>query len=158
MGPLPAAPGTRMPWLEPALAAAAVLMADQTSKNFILARPVNAAANTPRRFFDIYCIINRRGAALPPTWRLMRTIAFMLCAIFAVAALTQEPLRASVSGGIGIGLALGGIVGNFIDLDRRGGIVDFIAIGPLPVCNIADLAIAGGLTLAGLAVVLWIWV
>lgn len=140
------------------MAVAAVVVADQTAKNFILARPAYAVANAPRSFLAIHRVINKRKAALAPAWRWLRTMAFLLCAIFAVVALMQPPLRDSLLGAIGIGLAFGGIAGNFIDLTRRGGIVDFIAIGPLPVCNIADLAIAGGLTLAGLALAMWAWV
>jgi lipoprotein signal peptidase len=127
-----------MAWLEPALAGAAVLIADQAGKHFVLAWPAYAVA-----------------AALPAHLRFLPAAAFALCAVVAIVALTQEPLRHSLLGAAGIGLALGGITSNFIDLTRRGGIVDFIAIGPLPVCNIADLAIVGGLALAIFALTVW---
>lgn len=144
-----------MPWLEPVLAGAAVLVVDQAGKHFVLARSGYAAATAAPSFLAIRCIVNKRGAARSPGLRFLPSAAFMLCVVFGVFALTQEPLRHSVLGAIGIGLALGGIVSNFVDLTRRRGIVDFIAIGPLPVCNIADLAIVGGLALAGLALALW---
>jgi lipoprotein signal peptidase len=144
-----------MPWLEPVLAGAAVFIADQAGKHFVLARPGYAAATAPRSFLAIRCIVNKRGAARSPGLRFLPSAAFMLCVVFGVFALTQEPLRHSALGATGIGLALGGIVSNFVDLTRRRGIVDFIAIGPLPVCNIADLAIVGGLALAGLALAVW---
>ena len=142
-----------MPWFEAAFAGAAILIADQASKYFVLTRPRTAIVPAPRSFLAICCIINTRGAARVP--RLLPAAAFVLCAVFAIVALTQEPLRRSVIGTAGIGFAFGGIVSNFIDLMRRGGIVDFIAIGPLPVCNIADFAILGGLALVILALTLW---
>ena len=138
-----------MPWLEPMLAGAAVLAADQVSKQYVLAQPRYAAAG-PRPVFGIRCFINRRGALLPLA-RPLRYFAFVFCAGFALVALTQEVFAQSLTGSVGIGLALGGIAGNFIDLVRRGGIVDFIVVGPWPVFNIADAAIVCGIGLALLA-------
>ena len=135
-----------MPWLEPVLAAAAVLAADQLTKHIVLARPAYAAPG-PRAFFDIQCIINRRGALLPMA-RPLRYFAFVLCAAVALVALRQDVFAHNALGAMGVGLALGGIAGNFVDLFRRDGIVDFLVIGPLPVSNIADWAIAVGLSLA----------
>lgn len=136
-----------MPWLEAILACAGVLITDQVSKHLVLARPHYAAATAPRSFLAIRCIINRRGA-LPPAWRSRHIAAFALCAASAVLVLAQGPLTHNTLGSVGIGLALGGIAGNFVDLMRRGGFVDFIAIGSLSVFNIADVAIVGGLALA----------
>ena len=139
-----------MPWLEAMLAAVVVLAADQLSKRHVLAQRRYAAAGS-RAFFDIRCVINRRGALL----RLPRSIriwAFVICAAFAIVALTQEPFVHSIPGATGIGLALGGIAGNFVDLVRRGGVVDFIVVGPWPVFNIADVAIVCGFGLVFLAV------
>ncbi|MGN6573966.1 MAG: signal peptidase II [Pseudolabrys sp.] len=140
-----------MPWLEPLLAGAAVLLADQASKEAVLARPACAAPGL-RAFFDLRCIVNRRGTLLPMR-RPLRYAAFVLCAASAFFALTQDVFAHSVHGAIGLGFALGGIAGNFLDLVRRDGIVDFLVIGPLPVCNIADWAIAIGLALAVWALV-----
>ena len=135
-----------MPWLEPMLAGAAVLAADQLTKHLVLARPAYAAPG-PRAFFDLRLIINRRGALLPMR-RPLRYFAFVLCAAFALFALRQDVFAHNVLGATGIGLALGGIAGNCVDLLRRDGIVDFLVIGPLPVSNLADWAIAVGLALA----------
>ena len=101
------------------------------------------------------CVINRRYERFPAPIRILVAVCFAMCVALTVLALSQEPLRDSMPGALGIGAALGGIVSNFIDLMRRGGIVDFIAIGPLPVCNIADLAINGGFALAALSIALW---
>jgi signal peptidase II len=141
------AQGIVMPWLEPVLAGAGVLIADQLSKRFVLAR-ARPAAPTPRSFLAIHCIVNKRGAVLPLARLSLRVAAFALCGAVAILALKQESMLHGTMGAAGIGLALGGIAGNFIDLIRRDGIVDFIAVGPLPIFNLADAAIVGGLALA----------
>jgi signal peptidase II len=48
---------------------------------------------------------------------------------------------------IGASAILGGAAGNLVDRLRRGAVVDFIAIGPWPVFNIADASIVGGIGL-----------
>jgi signal peptidase II len=48
---------------------------------------------------------------------------------------------------LGLGLALGGAVGNLIDRLRFGGVVDFLEVGPWPVFNLADTAIVVGVAL-----------
>ncbi len=45
---------------------------------------------------------------------------------------------------VGGGLLLGGSIGNLIDRISRGGVTDFIAIGPWPPFNVADMAITSG--------------
>jgi signal peptidase II len=45
---------------------------------------------------------------------------------------------------IGIGAALGGATGNVLDRLYRGAVVDFVAIGPWPVFNLADAALVAG--------------
>lgn len=49
----------------------------------------------------------------------------------------------------GLGLQLGGAVGNLIDRVRAGMVTDFLDLGFWPVFNVADMAIVGG---AGLLV------
>ncbi|MBM3698204.1 MAG: signal peptidase II, partial [Actinobacteria bacterium] len=55
---------------------------------------------------------------------------------------------------IGGGLLLGGSIGNLIDRAGRDGVTDFIAIGPWPPFNVADIAITCGAILLVLAIVL----
>jgi signal peptidase II len=50
---------------------------------------------------------------------------------------------------VGIGAVIGGATGNMLDRMLRGAIVDFVAIGPWPVFNVADAALTVG---AGLIV------
>jgi signal peptidase II len=45
---------------------------------------------------------------------------------------------------IGLGLLLGGAVGNLIDRFRLGYVVDFVAVGIWPKFNIADSALTNG--------------
>jgi signal peptidase II len=134
------------------VASASVLAADQLTKRHVLAEPRFAAALARRPFVSVHCIINRRAALIPlsATWMLT---AWLLCAGFALFALSHAPLAGSLPGATGIGMALGGISGNLIDLLRRRGIVDFIAIGPWPVFNLADAAIVCGFGLTIFALV-----
>jgi signal peptidase II len=48
---------------------------------------------------------------------------------------------------LGMGLLIGGAVGNLIDRLRLGYVIDFVAIGPWPNFNVADAAIAIGVAL-----------
>ena len=48
---------------------------------------------------------------------------------------------------LGIGLQLGGALGNLIDRLRNGFVVDFIDVGPWPIFNLADSCIVIGITI-----------
>ncbi len=54
---------------------------------------------------------------------------------------------------IGGGLLLGGSIGNLIDRIGRDGVTDFIAIGPWPQFNVADIGVTVGALLLVLALV-----
>lgn len=49
---------------------------------------------------------------------------------------------------VGVGAALGGALGNLLDVLRRQAITDFLDLGWWPVFNLADLGIVAGLVLA----------
>lgn len=49
---------------------------------------------------------------------------------------------------IGVGLALGGALGNLLDIVRHQSVLDFIDLRWWPVFNVADIGIVGGLLLA----------
>ena len=55
---------------------------------------------------------------------------------------------------IGGGLLLGGSIGNLIDRVWRDGVTDFIAIGPWPPFNVADIGVTVGAILLVLALIL----
>lgn len=140
-----------MVWLEPLLAAGVVLAADQFSKRLVARRARRPALAAKRPFVAIHYMLNRRAGlalragmpALVGLWAVATAASVLL--------LTQEPLRGSLTGAIGIGLALGGATGNLIDMLRQRAVIDFIAIGPWPVFNIADAALVAGLGLTLLA-------
>ena len=135
-----------MVWLELIFTAALVAAADQISKAVVLARwplaPLTAAA--PRAFVSIRCILNRHGAlaafagapALAALWAAM--------ILLAVLTLYYGPLGHDAFVPIGIGAMVGGATGNVLDRLRRGAVVDFVAIGPWPVFNLADAALVAG--------------
>ncbi len=54
---------------------------------------------------------------------------------------------------IGGGMLLGGSIGNLIDRIGRDGVTDFIAIGPWPQFNVADIGVTVGALLLVLALV-----
>jgi signal peptidase II len=135
-----------MSWLELLIAVAVVLAADQLSKQWVLAEPRFAKALAPRAFVSICCITNRRATvALSETGIL---VAWIACAALVLFALDQEALSHNPLFVAGIGMTLGGVTGNVIDLLWRRGIVDFIAFGSWTIFNVADVAIVGGLALA----------
>ncbi len=133
-----------MIWLQSMLTAAMVVAADQVSKIFVLSRWPLAGVAQPRSFVSIRCMLNRRGtlAALAG----MPALAALWAATIVLAVLT---LRYGLLGDaavvpVGIGAVLGGATGNVIDRLVRGAVVDFVAIGPWPVFNLADAALVGG--------------
>jgi signal peptidase II len=141
-----------MSWFELLAALVSVLAADQLSKRHVLAEPRFAMAGARRSYVSIRCIVNRRLALvrLSETWIVA---AWIVCVALAFFLADQERFADNPLGAAGIGLALGGVTGNVIDLLWRGGIVDFIALGSWTIFNVADAAIIGGLVLALLALV-----
>ncbi|MEA2819023.1 MAG: signal peptidase [Bradyrhizobium sp.] len=133
-----------MIWLLSMLTAALVVAADQVSKAFVLARWPLAGATMPRPFVSIRCMLNRRGtlaalAGLP-------ALAALWAAMIALAALVlhTDLLGYDLAVPVGIGAAIGGATGNVLDRLYRGAVVDFVAIGPWPVFNLADAALVAG--------------
>jgi signal peptidase II len=133
-----------MIWVEGIMTAVLVVSADQLSKAFVLARWPLAASSARGSLVSIRCILNRQGtlAALvgAPALVLLWALMVMLAALI----LHYGWLGHEAFGSIGIGMALGGATGNLIDRLRRGAIVDFVAIGPWPVFNLADAALVAG--------------
>jgi signal peptidase II len=133
-----------MIWFESMLTAALVVAADQLSKAFVLARWPLAGFTAPRSFVSIRCMLNRRGTlaalagapALAVLWAAMIMVAAL---ILHYGLLGHDPLAP-----IGIGAFLGGATGNVVDRLRRGAVVDFVAIGPWPVFNLADAGLVAG--------------
>ena len=139
-----------MIWLVSMLAAVLVAAGDQVSKAVVLARWRPTAATAPRPFVAIRCLLNRNGAL----GRFVGARALLVLWAAAVAgaalALAYGVPGHDVLAPIGIGAIVGGAGGNVLDRLRRGAIVDFIAVGPWPVFNLADAAIVAG---AGLVLI-----
>lgn len=72
---------------------------------------------------------------------------WIVTASAAIAALVAVPTGTSAAVAAGIGLGIGGALSNLIDRLVRGGVVDFIAIGPWPSFNVADAGLVAGLGL-----------
>jgi signal peptidase II len=140
-----------MTWLQAILTAVLVAAGDQLTKAVVLARGPVVAATAPRPFVSIRCMLNPRGALAPFVG------VTGLLALWAAAVVLAAVVLASGFAGrgalvpIGIGAMLGGAAGNVLDRLGRGAIVDFIAIGPWPVFNLADAAIVAGIGLVLLA-------
>jgi signal peptidase II len=128
------------------ITAGLVFLIDQASK----ARALAAASHDPSGFIRLRCIVNKGGLVgiLPGPWLIM---AWLLCMAAAVVAVLQ-PFAAKPVAAVGIGMVAGGVTGNFRDLQRRRGVVDFIAVGSFTIFNLADCAIASGIALAFWAV------
>ena len=82
----------------------------------------------------------RAKAGLVLTWLLALTCAVIL--VSSGRALETAAAQA------GVGAALGGALGNLLDVLRRQAITDFLDLGWWPVFNLADVGIVGGLVLA----------
>ncbi len=76
-------------------------------------------------------------------------VAIALIAIVLVAYAGEHPLVP-----VGGGLLLGGAIGNLIDRISREGVTDFIAIGPWPPFNVADIGVTTGAVLLVIALFL----
>jgi signal peptidase II len=132
-----------MIWLESMLTTAFVVAADQVSKAFVLARWPLAGA-TPRSFVSIRCVLNRQGTLA--AFAGVPTLAALWVAMVVSAALILHTglLGHDALVPIGIGTAIGGATGNVLDRLYRGAVVDFVAVGPWPVFNLADAALVAG--------------
>jgi len=122
-------------------AGALLIVADQISKSVVLARrptPANRYGFRPR---ISVCLNRRTGIAGLP-----RRYAYLLLIVAAggsFAAIQMLPLY-RLSAEFCLTIALAGAIGNFIDLVRRGAIVDFIDLRIWPVFNLADACIVAG--------------
>ena len=134
---------------------ALTLVADQASKELLLGylMKVGAVATVVDGFFRLVVVWNRGVSfgimggdrALPP-W-ILSAVAIIVCiALFLWLRRTSRPLT-----GWGIGLVMGGAIGNVIDRARWGAVFDFadffLGQWHWPAFNIADSAIVVGVGL-----------
>jgi signal peptidase II len=131
--------------------AAAVVVLDQLTKWAILTWLDRAIALTP--FFNLVVVWNRgvsfgmfdSDGALAP-WLLSGLALAVVLALLVWLRRVEDPLP-----GVGLGLIIGGAVGNVIDRVRFGAVIDFLDVHALgwhwPAFNVADSAICIGAAL-----------
>ena len=95
-------------------------------------------------FFRLTYTTNTGGAfSIFANYGFLLTIVAVLGVVMLVIYLRFLPLQSTVLK-VGLGLDLGGAIGNMIDRLRFGEVTDFIDIGPWPVFNVADSCIVIG--------------
>src|SRR5436309_1571641 len=134
--------------------AAAVVLADQLTKAMVLSRFVLGERLELTGFFNMVLVYNK-GAAFSflsdaAGWQTPLLIGFALVAIGIVGTLlVRSPGRRMLC--TGLGLILGGALGNLIDRLRFGQVVDFLDFHAQgwhwPAFNVADSAITLGAAL-----------
>jgi signal peptidase II len=122
------------------------LIIDQASKRLIELRFADRAVVCGpylkiRRVSNAQRLYRRSGfrIALVVVW----SAAFVSALI-----LSGQGSFTGVAAAIGVGAALGGALGNLLDIIRTKSVRDFIDLGWWPVFNVADVAIIGGLAMA----------
>lgn len=139
------------PWF--ALAAAVVVL-DQITKWIVLERLVPGERLAVTDFFNLVLVFNRGAAfsflAQADGWQTPLFVTFALVAAVVVSVLlVRSPGRRMLCAGLG--LILGGALGNVIDRVRFGHVVDFLDFHAAgwhwPAFNVADSAITLGAVL-----------
>ena len=136
--------------------AAAVIALDQLTKWWVVTTlPEYQSVPVIRGFFDLVNIRNR-GAAFgflnnpDISWQFWLFLAATLVAVGAIVALAREA-RGNTPLLLGLGLIMGGAIGNLIDRVRLRSVVDFldfyIGTWHWPAFNVADIAICCGAAL-----------
>ena len=136
------------------LVATLVLLADQISKWYASKVLITGSITILPGFFD-FELVHNLGAAFGlfadflPLWRDIFLISVAVFAtLFVLFLLYKTPGRWEA---LGLGLVLGGALGNLIDRLRLGWVVDFIHLHwhdlSWPVFNLADSAISIGVVL-----------
>lgn len=148
----------------PLLAAVAIAVADQASKAWIVANfELHDARAISVRFFHIVHVRNTGVAFgllsnLDPGWVHPLLLAATLFAVAGVLTyIYVVPHRGPAP--CGLGLILGGAVGNLIDRARFGYVVDFLDVHwdhhHWPAFNVADIGITVGVFLLILDMLFW---
>ena len=136
-----------------------VLVLDQASKLLLAAKiPLNSGFAVTS-FFNLVHVRNP-GAAFgllsqAGSRHLMLGLTLAALAVIAYIALRHPP--GNRWAGLGLGLALGGALGNLVDRIRFGQVTDFLDFHLLgyhwPVFNVADSALTCGFILLGLIII-----
>jgi signal peptidase II len=128
------------------VAASAVLTLDVVSKHVVRllggrAYPLVPGLQVRRVHLVRPAFLRRRGRAGLVVWWLIA----MICAV--VLTVSDRAFHTAAAQ-LGVGAALGGGLGNLIEVLRRQAITDFLDVGWWPVFNVADVGIVVGLMFA----------
>ena len=134
--------------------AAAIVVADQIVKWVVLRAFAPGEQRVVTDFFNLVLVFNKGAAfslfAQAPGWQAPALTAFALVASLVVGYfIVRSPGKTLFC--FGLGLILGGAIGNVIDRLRFGQVVDFVDLHALgwhwPAFNVADSAISVGAVL-----------
>lgn len=138
-------------WPAPILVAASVVALDRISKSLIQDwlpdRPAGSRADLVGNWFGLHYVENRGAAFGTLTgYGGLLTLLASLVVLLLVGLYTRVPAP-SIWLRLGLGLLVGGAIGNVLDRLLFGYVVDFVAVGPWPRFNLADSAITIGVLL-----------
>lgn len=138
-------------WLAPALVVLTVLVTDRLSKSVVQGwladRPADRRVDLAGDWLGLQYVENRGGAfgTLSGYGGVLTVVALVVIALIVIAYVRSG--RPSAWLQVGIGLLVGGAIGNVLDRLTLGYVVDFVAVGPWPRFNVADSAITVGVLL-----------
>ena len=121
-----------------------VLTVDQITKLLVRSNMSLYQSIPPEGFFRLTYITNTGGVFGFFANQTFLIILTALAGAGAVLLFYRYPLSQSRLVKVGLGLLLGGAIGNLIDRIWLGGVVDFIDLGAWPIFNVADSAIVIG--------------
>lgn len=124
----------------------AVLLLDQCSKRMVEAH----VAHLPLSWGSVLQfthISTRRKYYRHDGARVALVLVWIAAAASAVTLQSHDGGSQNPASVLGLGAALGGALGNLIDIVRTGSVTDFIDLGWWPAFNLADAAIVIGLAL-----------
>jgi len=130
-----------------ALAASLVVIADQLSK-FLIRMNLDLSQSMPEDGLVRLTYVRNTGAAFGLLSN--QTFLIILTAVVGIAILLlyySYPPFGRLPVRVGLGLLLGGSVGNLVDRLRSGYVTDFIDLRVWPVFNLADSAIVVGVAI-----------
>ncbi len=127
------------------VAAALVLALDQASKTLVLRRARRQASLRPANgLMPRLRVHMNRNASMGLVSPRLAFLALAVAALGTMLLIRYAPALQTLAARAGLGIALGGAISNFVDLVRRGAVVDFIDLRVWPVFNVADACIVLG--------------
>ncbi len=130
---------------------ALALLADQVTKELVR-RWMEVGEAIPREgLVRLEYVVNTGSAFGLFQGQTLFLVVASLAGVVLLAVFYRSHARLSLGLRLGIGLMLGGALGNLTDRLLLGGVTDFIAVGWWPNFNLADSSIVVGMAIVGLA-------